>query len=317
MKTAPIFVNLLLIMLNVIRNLMSVVVAGLCAVGCGRSVNADNRLVVSIEPQRYLLERIAGPKWTVTTLLGRGGDPENFDPSGASLRNLYDSRAYFIVGTLDFERGLIGRGQAGVTLFDTGRGLDHLHGTHTHCNHSDEHDDIHGGHDHEDAVDPHVWTSVENARRMAANMLKAMIELDPADSAVYRANYKALELSLDSCRARISAILSDCRGMAFMVWHPSLSYFAAENGLEQLAMGMDNKEMSVTEFRNNIDVARKEGASVFLVQPDFDAGRSRAVADEAGVRSVTVNTLAYDMQAELLRIAEIISSSTSRQTVRE
>ncbi|MDE6099664.1 MAG: hypothetical protein K2G01_01335, partial [Paramuribaculum sp.] len=84
-----------------------------------------------------------------------------------------------------------------------------------------------------------------------------------------------------------------------------------------LAMGMDNKEMSVTEFRNNIDVARKEGASVFLVQPDFDAGRSRAVADEAGVRSVTVNTLAYDMQAELLRIAEIISSSTSRQTVRE
>ncbi len=313
MKTESFFLNLLLIMLNAIRNPIIVLFTAAAIAGCGREKESDNRLMVSIEPQRYLLERIAGPKWTVTTLLDRGEDPESFDPSVAALRNLYDSRACFIVGTLGFERGLLEGDRTDVRLFDTGRGIGLLHGTHSHCHHHHHDHD----HDHGDEADPHIWTSIDNSRVMARNMLEAMIKLDPADSAIYRANYEKLEGRLDSCRAAVDAHLEGARGGAFMVWHPSLSYFAAENGLVQLAIGLDNKEMSAKAFRNNIDLARDEGASVFLVQPDFDAGRSVAIADEAGVRSVMINTLAYDIPSELVRIAEIISSSASRQNYRK
>lgn len=314
MKTEPFFLILLLIMLNAIRNLIIVLFTAAAIAGCGSEKESDNRLTVSIEPQRYLLERIAGPKWTVTTLLDRGEDPESFDPSVAALRNLYDSRACFIVGTLGFEHGLLEGDRTDVRLFDTGRGIGLLHGTHSHCHHHHDHDH---DHDHGDEADPHIWTSIDNSRAMARNMLEAMIELDPADSAVYRANYEKLVGRLDSCRAAVASLLDDSRGGAFMVWHPSLSYFAAENELEQIAIGLDNKEMSAGAFRNNIDLARDEGASVFLVQPDFDAGRSVAIADEAGVRSVMINTLAYDIPSELVRIAEIISSSASRQNYRK
>lgn len=62
------------------------IIIGLCLLsGCkGRQAGVPV-LSVSIEPQRYLLERIAGPGWKVNTVLSKGADPENFDPAMSTL----------------------------------------------------------------------------------------------------------------------------------------------------------------------------------------------------------------------------------------
>ncbi len=277
--------------------------AFLCACGAGSGGQSDARnLTVSLEPQRYLLEKIAGPDWTVTALLGRGEDPENFDPSISDLKKLHDSKVYFKTGTLEFEKQLESRMPDGIRFYDTSVGIDVITGTHGNCRH---HDHNIAGHDHEG--DPHTWTSVRNAKIMSRNMLSAMIEISPSDSAVFRENYRRLIAELDSCDSVIASLLEPLKGKAFMVWHPSLSYFARDYGLRQLSMGMDNKEMSARDFKRRIDMVRSEDALVFLVQPDFDTGRSEAIASAAGNRSATINTLVYDMPAELLRISQIIS----------
>lgn len=267
----------------------------------------NRELTVSIEPQRYLLERIAGPKWKVTTLMSRGEDPENFDPTLSDLRSLHSSEAYFRVGTLAFEDEVIKRSGGNFPTVDTGKGISLLEGTHGECH------DHHHRHDHDEGdeheYDPHIWASVSNMKTMASNMLAAMIEIDPADSASYRANYVNLSLKLDSCQKIIGDELSDSRGATFMVWHPSLSYFAHDYGLNQLSIGMSNKEMSVAAFRHKIDDAKQQGANLFLLQSDFDAGRSASIASAAGATSLTVNTLAYDLPSELVRIARQIKNS--------
>ena len=85
-----------------------------------------------------------------------------------------------------------------------------------------------------------------------------MIEIDPADSASYRRNYMALAATLDSCDRVISSRLKPVGHATFMVWHPSLSYFAEDYRLHQLSIGMDNKEIAGELFlaegtvRNNI-----------------------------------------------------------------
>lgn len=278
---------------------------------CGqhkRPVSEHGVLSVSIEPQRYLLERIAGPKWKVNTLLSRGEDPENFDPTLADLKEMHDSRAYFKVGTMAFEDELVSRSQTSATVYDTSAGIRRLTGTHGHCANHHHDDEEEQDHDHDHETDPHVWASLKNAKIMAANMLAAMIEIDPADSASYRRNYMALAATLDSCDRVISSRLKPVGHATFMVWHPSLSYFAEDYRLHQLSIGMDNKEMSAAAFRDRIDHAKEQGAEVFLVQPDFDAGRSVAIASGAGARSATVNTLSYDLPQELLRISNIISN---------
>lgn len=75
-------------------------------------------MAVSIEPQRYLLESIVGDRMDVVTVMGKGADPENYDPSMSVLRKVEGSRLYFKVGAGAFEDALIGR------LSDAGQGID-------------------------------------------------------------------------------------------------------------------------------------------------------------------------------------------------
>ena len=281
----------------------------MCAVfaGCsGNGTDASKKLIVSIEPQRFMLERIAGPYWQVESLLANGEDPESFDPAMSSLKSLSDSRAYFKMGGIEFEDNLIERFGDRINVIDCGSGINRIEGTHGHATHHDNHN-CSGEHEHE--YDPHTWTSLRTSKVIARNMLDGMIRIAPEDSAVFRKNYDALISYLDSCDLVVADKLLPAKGSSFMVWHPSLSYFARDYGLNQISIGLDNKEMSVASFKHNVDMAKEKGAVIFLVQPNFDAGKSEDIAKEAGAASGRINTLTYDMGAELMRIADLISNA--------
>lgn len=90
-------------------------------------------LSVSIEPQRYLLERIAGPGWKVNTVLSKGADPENFDPAMSTLVRTAQSEVYFTIGAGAFEESLAERlaeASPGLRFSDSSAGVARLHGTH-------------------------------------------------------------------------------------------------------------------------------------------------------------------------------------------
>ncbi|MCM1476583.1 MAG: zinc ABC transporter substrate-binding protein [Bacteroides sp.] len=272
--------------------------------GC-HSNSRQNTLTVSIEPQRFLLEQIVGDKWDVVTLLGNGDDPENFDPTMANFRDLADSRAYFTVGTINFESTVANRMGSDLHIVDTGEGVNRLYGTHLH------HHDHEGHADAPEEMDPHIWVSMGGLKRMSNNMLGAMIEIDPANALFYKANHARLVAYLDSCTAVIDRNLEQSAGKAFMVWHPTLSYFAREHSLEQLPIGMENKEMSVASFRHNIEDARSHGVSVFFVEPGFDSGKSASIASEAGITSSEINTMIQNLPAELIRISKVLASNNN------
>lgn len=300
---------------------LSVLLFCLMLLACRRGESDPSRqLTVSIEPQRYLLEQIAGDSWTVNTLLTSGEDPENFDPPISALKSMYDSRAYFTTGTMVFENQLKERSGSDIEIVDSSEGIARLHGTHSDCHHHHHHHEHGEDHDHHhhgeeaDDEDPHTWTSIPNMRIMARNMLDAMVRIDPAGSDTYQANYRRLDHRLDSLEKVAAEYLADDKGASFMVWHPSLSYFANDYSLHQLSIGLEGKEMSVMGFRQKLDEAKGAGAAVFLLQPSIDAGRSRAIADEAGgISTSTVNTLAYDLPEELVRIAKLISDNRKNE----
>ena len=55
------------------------------------------------------------------------------------------------------------------------------------------------------------------------------------------------------------------------VWHPSLSYFARDYGLEQISLGTEGKEMSAKSLTEAIDKARDKGVGVFFFQKEYDS----------------------------------------------
>lgn len=259
-----------------------------------RAVTDKPSLAVSILPQKYILDEIVGDRMKVVSLLGKGGDPETYDPSMSHLMSMEKSLAYFRVGPIGFEEAIsqrIRKSCPDLAVIDTSRGIELMRGTHG------------GG----DVADPHVWTSIVNLRIMAGNMLAALDSLDAKNSDYYHSNYNRLISRLDSVDREIKIDLAVAPQKSFVVWHPSLSYFARDYNLRQVALGAEHKELSPAEMKARIDSAATSGASIMVVQEGVDSRSGETARQELGLRAVNVNFLDYDLPATLLSVSRALS----------
>lgn len=266
--------------------------------GCGGSRERDDRpvLTVSIEPQRKMLEELAGDRYRVVALLGAGVDPENYEPTMTQRVDLSQAQALFTVGHLAFEPVLAREAGSETRVVDTSRGIEVVTGTHAHAH----------GEAHEEA-DPHVWTSLRNAKVMAANMLQALVELDPSNSSEYQARYAQMTQRLDSLDGVVAATIADGSSHAFAIWHPSLSYFARDYGLHQIAVGQENREVSAAKMKEIIDEARDDSVRVFFAQKAYDTRQTAGITEAIGATSVTIDPLAYQWENELIKAANALA----------
>ena len=220
----------------------------------GGKSKGSGDLVVSVEPQRAILQEIVGDRHHVRSLLEKTANPESFEPSMQTRMALEDAPAYFPIDLLPFEHGLKESIPEDTKVIKGAEGISLIYGTHGHAHGADENDS------HDDlSADPHIWFSVRNARTMAAHMTDAMADLEPENAQYYRYNLNRLDARLDSLdRALAPAIDSlPADRRAFAVWHPSLSYLARDYGLEQIAVGFENKEMSPAHIAYVADQALK------------------------------------------------------------
>ncbi|MBD5323138.1 MAG: zinc ABC transporter substrate-binding protein [Duncaniella sp.] len=272
------------------------------ATGCGAAPSERPIVTVSIEPQRYILEQITGDRVQVRSLLTEGANPETYDPSVTHMHNLGKSLGYLRMGNIGFEAALIDKiseANPDLKIFDTSAGVTPILGTHSH------------GHEEHSTVDPHTWTSVKNAKIIARNMLQAMEQIDSANKEYYSANYERFITHLDSLDNAITVSLTPHRGESFMVWHPSLSYFARDYGLNQVVVGnAEHKDNSVNDLRGAIDHARETGARIFFFQKDIDSRQVSAINSELQSDEVNINPLSYQWEEEIIRIADALAGRT-------
>ena len=308
---------------------------------CSSRDSHRKAVAVSLPPQASLLREITGDSIDIITLMASDANPESFEVTIKNMRGIADADLYMKVGNLAFEETLTDRiSQANNSLkfTDISQGITPIYGTHSHpagspahnhdaahnhdsstpsdLSHSSDwsdssdpssHPDHH--HDHENlAVDPHTWTSITNLKIMAANMLDAVNDIDPTNKAYYNANYQQLIHRLDSIDTAISSRLSSSSSKAFLIWHPSLSYFARDYNLNQIPLGQDNKEMTPGQMRDTHERAAKEDVKVMFIQQNFDANQAQTIADELGVTVVQINPL----DADYLRQFNIIANALAQ-----
>lgn len=66
--------------------------------GNARAADAPLPVIVSIAPQKYMLERIAGNRVAVSTLVKPGADPHSYEPSPSQMRACASARVWFTIG---------------------------------------------------------------------------------------------------------------------------------------------------------------------------------------------------------------------------
>ena len=281
-------------------------VVSMLMLSCSSTSHHEQRIVsVTIQPQKYLAEQIAGNRFVINCVVPANSNPEAYDPTPMQLVEIDKSEAYLRVGgMLGFEVSWMDRlaqNNPDMKIYDTSCGVDMITSTH-HCH---EHNDavVHGC----NAIDPHIWSSPRNVRIMAQNMCRALIEIDSLNASYYQANCDKLIQRIDSVESVVSQLLAPYRGEAFAIYHPSLTYLARDYGLSQLCLENMGKENSALTLKNTIDEAIDKGVKVVFVQQEFNPRQVATFARELDAEVVTINPLNYDWATEIIDIAHAIA----------
>ncbi len=280
----------------------------------------DEKIVtVTIEPQRYFAEQIAGDKFKINCVVPAGQSPETYDPTPQQMIQVGRSVAYLQIGHIGFELAWMDKireNNPKLTFFDTSEGFsllketeeehdhNHDHGTHDHDAHAGEgthHHHHHGG------VDPHIWSSIAGAKAIAWNTLNAFIALDPDNTDYFWQNYNKLSDELDKTDAEIKKLLDPLTDRTFIIYHPALTYFANEFDLTQLCIEMAGKEPSPAQLKQLVETARTNNARVVFIQQEFDQKNAELIARETGCKLTVINPLAYDWPKEMIHIAKALA----------
>lgn len=275
---------------------------GLILGACGNS-NAERAsrekplVAVTVEPQRQIVDALAGDAVEVLTVLDRGANPETFEPSLAKRAALDRADAFLILGgILPFEQKLAGTVSPSVHREDVAQGIELVYGTHSHGDHSGDEE----AHFHSRAeADPHLWTSVRNAAMIARNTARTLKAFLPGDSALIEQRLDSLLQVYAAMDSAYVSKLAAAPSRTFAVWHPSLSYFARDYALNQLALGQEHKELSALRLRQLVDSARQAGAQAFFFQREFDSRQAVTANERIGSRLVSIQPMDYDWQAQL------------------
>ncbi len=282
--------------------------AWLLLAGCVEKSGNEHQLSVTIEPQRFFVEKIAGDKFAVHCVVPSGQSPETYDPTPREMMQIAGSRAYFRIGPIGFEQAWMEKIQANnpdLLIFDLSEGMSLLHDTHAEEEEGEAHHHP-DGHHHE-AGDPHIWNSIEGARIIARNCLQALIRLDGENTSYYQENYDRLTAEIDRTEKELHGLLDGLSLRTFIIYHPALTYFADEFGLTQLAIEMDGKEPSPAQLKQLVETARKHETQVVFIQQEFDRKNAELIARETGCKLITINPLNYRWDEEMIRIAKALA----------
>ena len=281
----------------------------LLIVGCNNASDNISTISVTIEPQRYFVEKIAGDKFEVNTIVPSGTSPETYDPTPSQMVALGKSVIYFKVGYLGFENAWgknLEENNVDVHIVNSSNNIKLINGDEHTVEIGDAHD--HEGHSH-DGVDPHIWSSPKTALIMAENILNALIVADVENQKYYRDNFKLLEAEIIETDKRITGLLENSQVKSFIIYHPALGYFARDYNLTQYSIELDGKNPSPKQLKEMIDFANASGIKTIFVQKGFDVKNAESLAKEVQASIHSIDPLSYNWSEELIKIAEILAKN--------
>ena len=285
------------------KKLIILITVTVLLVSCnsGTSTKSDQEkqiVTVSILPLKTFAEKISGNDFNIQVLVPHGASPETYSPLPSQLKQFTKSKAWFRLGYIEFELTLgdrIEQLNKNIEVVNLSEGLDLIAGKEVH----------HGDHVHLEGVDPHIWMSPKLVKSMATRMLEVLSELNPAKQAEYTENYQSFMNEIDQLDATIRDALKDYQGKAFVMFHPSLSYFARDYGLMQYSLESDGKEPTTQHMIKMVEMARKENIKAIYIQSEFDIDHAKVFAEEIKGKVVEVWPLNPEWEENLLKITHL------------
>lgn len=187
---------------------------------------------------------------------------------------------------------------------------EHADEEHAHEEHADEEhaDDGHEGHNHA-GRDPHIWVSTKRIEVMAKTMAEELSALMPEQKATFDQNLSVFLADLSAVDNELKASFADHADMPFLIYHPSLGYFADDYDLHMIALESEGKAATVQGMAEVIDFAKDNGIQTVFYQSEFDSKQAELLASEIGGQAVQLNPLSENVIENLKEMGNSIRNS--------
>lgn len=281
------------------RLLLSVWLAVLLMEAAPFHATERSLVMVSIPPQKYLVEALAGDFVEVEVLLPGGSSPATYEPTPRQMVSLDRAQLYLQIG-VPFEGPLIEKAaglmpdlrivdcRAGVELVPVAEG-GHSHGA--------EH------------LDPHIWLDPRRMMIIATTTAEALRALEPAAAPAIDRNLETLHHAFADIDGRVASLLEPFEGREVLVFHPAYGYFTRRYGLRQVAVEDEGKAPSARRLASIMQSVGSRGVPAIFVQPQFSTIAAERVADALGCEVVELDPLAEDWPANLETMAIRIAAA--------
>ena len=268
--------------------------------------NADIKVVASIKPihslASYLMDGVGKPDLIVDGY----ASPHGFAMKPSHAKMLQNADLIFWVGE-DLENFLekplksIAKKAEKIELMET-KGLkklkfrernifeEHGHDEHKEHGHKEDKHDDHHGHAHGEH-DPHIWLDPINAKVILSEMAEHLIEKDPNNASVYKANLKKAHNALDNLTKKVKSELKG--NFKSIVFHDAYQYFEKRFDVNVLGAFTVNTDVlpgaeQLAEIR---EVIKHEKVTCVFSEPQFNPDIIKAVAKDTNIKTGVIDPL--------------------------
>ncbi|OQC58829.1 MAG: putative periplasmic iron-binding protein precursor [Bacteroidetes bacterium ADurb.Bin012] len=278
----------------------------ICVFSSCRHSNTINEsaIAVSILPQKYFVEQIAGNDFDIQVLIEPGASHEMYDPTPAQLARMASTLIWFKNGFLGFEiqyEDKFRELNPKLKVVDLSKGVQYIVE-----NYGEESHETESSIEEHRGVDPHYWLSVSGARIIAQNIYEELIRDHPDNHEEYNKNLQNFQQRLDSLEAYIHQRLDSVSQHSFMIFHPSLTYLARDFNIQQIAIEERGNSPSTRRMKEIVELARSKGITMILYQSQFDSGNAATIAKEIGGTAVPFDPMAYDWYQNMIKLTDLL-----------
>ncbi len=260
-------------------------------------------VAASIIPLADFCRQIGGERVQVQVFIPPGASPHTFEPSPGLLTGLRQAKVVVINGaglepwvgrflqTLKVQKPMVVTATDGLDLIREVHGHVREGGPQTIGGKKPEH-----GHGHPHAhgdVNPHVWLDPVLAQDICRRLAAALSSADPEGRPVYEQQLHQYLEKLTALHDKIAAATAQFQIKEFIGFHPSFSYFARRYGLREVGIieVAPGREPTPRALQNILAAIKRYGIRVIFSEPQFNPRIAEVLANEAGVRVLTLDPI--------------------------
>lgn len=261
-------------------------------------------LLVSVLPQKQIVERVAGEEYEVVALIPPGFNPATYDPTPSQMKKISQAKMYFRIGKIPFEQvhlSEITSVNPDLEVIDTSVN-NQFRVLEAHQHEGEEQE-------YAEEFDPHIWLAPLMVRKQAEVIANALVTAYPEKSEFFKKNYQNLAADLDELDRELQTAFAPIKGQTMLVYHPAFGYLADAYGFHQEHIEIEGQQPSIQELQSIINEAKAAGVKVIFVQKQFSQDSAQAIADNISGAVVAIDPLNPEYLENMKNLAHNIAEN--------